>query len=74
VGTIDRRLVTLERQTAGRPRPASRAVRAALGRLSLDELEALEGAIMAREAGRPLDGPQEAALEAWERGAPDDAA
>lgn len=74
MSTIDRRLVTLERRTAGRPMPASRAVRAALRRLSLGELETLEGAIMAREAGRPLDGPQEAALGAWERVAPDDAA
>ena len=74
MGTIDRRLVTLERRAARRPSPERRAEREALRRLSLADLEALESAIVAREAGRSLDGPQKAAIVAWERVAPQGAA
>jgi hypothetical protein len=74
MGTIDRRLLTLERRTVRRPSRERHAMREALRRLSLAELEALEGAIVARETGRALNGPQEAAIAAWERVAPHDAA
>jgi hypothetical protein len=73
VGTIDRRLVTLERRTVGRPELTSRAVREALRRLSLAELEALESTVVTQEAGRVLDEAQRAAMDAWERAAADTA-
>jgi len=70
---LGRRLFLLERRAARRPTLSDRAVRDALARLSLEELEALESALVAREAGRPLDDVQRAAFDAWERVAPHDA-
>ena len=70
MSTIDRRLATLERRTARGPSPERRAAREALRRLSLAELEGLEGAIAARESGHQLTDVQEAAITAWERVAP----
>ena len=64
--SLDRRVVLLERRIPERVTPERRAAREALRRLSLAELEALEAALVAQEAGRPLMGQQEAALDAWE--------
>ena len=71
---LGRRLGALDQRAAGRPRPESQAVREAVRRLSLAELEALEGALLAREAGLPLDDFQEGTIAAWGRVALDDAA
>jgi hypothetical protein len=64
---LDRRVVLLERRVPERVTPEQRASRESLRRLSLAELEALEAAVVAREAGRPLTCHEEAALDAWER-------
>ncbi len=71
---LGHRLFLLERRAARYPTPAARAVHEALRRLTLGELEGLESALVAREAGRSLDTTQAAAIAAWERVAPDDAA
>ena len=65
MGQLDRRLVSLERVAACRPSPDRPVVRAALARLTIGELETLEGALVAEEAGRPLTSAQEAARTAW---------
>jgi hypothetical protein len=66
--SIDARL----RRAEGRVPPVApdrQAVRAALARLSVAELEALESATEARATGRPLTKAEQAALAAWERAA-----
>jgi len=65
--TVNGRVGTLERRAGRRPAPADLTRREVLRRLSVDELEALEGAIMALEGGEPLTAVQRAAVAAWER-------
>ena len=69
-----RPLFPSERRAARQPTPSDRAVREVLRRPSPDEVEAQESALMAREAGGPLDAAREAALAGWERVAPQDPA
>lgn len=68
------RLRLVEQRTARQRTTADWAVSAALARLSVSELEALESALVAQQEGRALDDAQRAALKAWERVAPHDAA
>ena len=67
MGHLTRRLVALEVGAARRPAAADLAKRELLGQLSLDELEALEGAIVAQKTGAMLTAAQWAALDVWER-------
>ena len=66
MGQLNGRVHVLERHVARRPTPADLTRRALLRRLSIDELEALEGAVLALETGEPLTAAQEAAIAAWE--------
>jgi len=65
--TLNGRVGILEGRAGRRPPPADLTRRAVLRRLSVDELEALEGAITALEGGEPLTAAQRAAVAAWER-------
>ena len=67
MGQLNGRVHVLERHAARRPTPADLTRRELLRQLSLDELEALEGAALAQEAGGPLTAAQEAGIDAWER-------
>ena len=69
---LNGRIQVLERHAARRPTAADLTRRHLLRRLSLGELEALEGAVPALESGGPLTPAQEAALAAWERVAESD--
>jgi hypothetical protein len=64
VGSIDRRLKSLERLVEGR---VEARVRGELGRLSDEELEALEGSLLAEARARGEQPPPNELLEKMKR-------